>query len=224
MMATMARPGASGAKAAGEARILVAGVSWDFYARFVGGLPEWSSVRAAYDGRDMEIMVKGPLHEDFRGLLGRFVEEVAAESGVRFLGLGETTWKRPDIERGLESDQCFYFDPDKIAEARGALRRRDNDIAAYPNPDLAIEIDLSPSLVDRPAIYAALGVSEVWRFNGEALRIERLTEAGAYALADRSEWLGVETSEILAWITADDAHDRAAWARRLRDWARGRSG
>jgi len=223
-MPTMTRPKPPEPETAGEARILVSGVSWDFYAGFVGGLPEWSRVRAAYDGEDMEIMVKGPLHEDFRGLLGRFVEEVAAESGVRFLGLGETTWKRPDVERGLESDQCFYFDPDKIAEAGAALKRWENDVSAYPNPDLAIEIDLSPSLVDRPAIYAALGVPEVWRFNGQVLRVECLTEAGAYAPADRSRWLNVNASEILAWITAEDAHDRATWARRLRAWARGRAG
>ncbi|OJW23752.1 MAG: hypothetical protein BGO49_00505 [Planctomycetales bacterium 71-10] len=68
----------------------------------------------------MEILVKGPLHEDFRSLLGRFVEEVAGEIGVAFLGLGETTWKRPDVGRGLEADQCFYFDPAKVAAARAA--------------------------------------------------------------------------------------------------------
>ncbi|MDR3619666.1 MAG: Uma2 family endonuclease [Paludisphaera borealis] len=208
--------------AAGEARILVAGVPWDFYARFVDGLPAWSRVRAAYDGRDMEIMVKGPMHEDFRGLLGRFVEEVAAESGLRFLGLGETTWNRRDVERGLESDQCYYFDPDKIATAKAALKRKDNDVAGYPNPDLAIEVDISPSLVDRPAIYAALRVPEIWRFDGEALRIERLTDAGVYALVDRSGWLAVDPSEVLEWITADDAQDRGAWAIRLREWGRAR--
>jgi Uma2 family endonuclease len=212
------------ATAAGETRILVAGVPWDFYSRFVDGLPAWSKVRAAYDGRDMEIMVKGPMHEDFRGLLGRFVEEVAAESGIRFLGLGETTWKRRDVERGLESGQCYYFEPSKIAIAKAALKRKDNDVAGYPNPDLAIEVDLSPSLVDRPAIYAALRVPEIWRFNGEALWIERLTDAGVYATVDRSGWLAVGSSEVLDWITAEDAQDRGVWARRLREWARDRGG
>jgi Uma2 family endonuclease len=190
----------------------------------VDDLPAWSSVRAAYDGKDMEIMVKGPLHEDFRSLLGRFVEEVAAESGLRFLGLGETTWKRRDVERGLESDQCFYFDADKIATAQAALKRKDNDVAGYPNPDLAIEVDISPSLVDRPAIYAALRILEIWRFDGEAMRIERLTEAGLYERVDRSGWLAVDATEIVDWITAEDAQDRGGWARRLRDWARGRFG
>ncbi|MDG3004554.1 Uma2 family endonuclease [Paludisphaera mucosa] len=222
-MATAMRAEAAGAATGGETRIRTAGVSWDFYARFVDGLPERSGVRAAYDGEDMEIMVKGPLHEDFRALLGRFVEEVATESGVAFLGLGETTWKRRDVERGLESDQCYILDAGKLAAARTALRRRENDVAAYPNPDLAIEIDLSPSLVDRSGIYAALRVPEVWRFDGSTVRIERLTDAGAYEPAARSAWLPVAADEVLAWITADDAPDRGAWARRLRAWAGGRA-
>lgn len=128
------------------------------------------------------------------------------------------------MERGLEADHCFYFDLGKITQAAAAPKRRDNDIAAYPNPDLAIEIELSPSLVDRPAIYAALGVLEVWRFNGEVLRVERLTGAQTYAPTNRGAWLNVDAAEILAWITDDDAHDRGGWARRLRAWARGRGG
>jgi Uma2 family endonuclease len=218
-MATATRATAAGTDASGETRILAAGVSWAFYERFVDGLPETSAIRAAFDGEDMEIMVKGPLHEDFRSLLGRFVEEVAGEIGLAFLGLGETTWKRAEVGRGLESDQCFYFDPAKVAEARAALRRRDNDVAVYPNPDLAIEIDISPSLVDRPAIYAALRVAEVWRFDGDAVRIDALDEAGAYRPSARSRFLPVAADEILAWVTADDAHDRPAWSRRLRAWA-----
>jgi len=215
---------ATGPRADGETRIRAPGVSWDFYERFVDGLPERSGVRTAYDGEDMEVLVKGPLHEDFRALPGRFVEEVATESGAAFLGLGETTWKRRDAGRGLEADQCYFFEPAKVAQARAALGRRENDVAAYPDPDLAVEVDISPPLIDRPAIYAALGVPEVWRFDGATVRIERLTPAGAYEPAPRSRWLPVAADDVLAWITAEDAHDRGAWARRLRAWAAGLRG
>jgi len=33
------------------------------------------------------------------------------------------------------------------------------NVADYPNPDLAIEVEISLSLIDRPAIYAALSVT-----------------------------------------------------------------
>lgn len=222
-MATATRMAATGPTTIGETRILTAGVSWGFYERFIDGLPETSAVRAAFDGEDMEIVVKGPLHKDFRSLIGRFVEEVAGEVGVPFLGLGETTWKRTDVERGLESDQCFYFDPGRIVEARAALKRRDNDVASYPNPDLAIEIDISPSLVDRPAIYAALRVAEVWHFDGATVRIDALTDDGRYRSSPRSRFLAVSAVEVRDWLLADDAHDRPAWSRRLRAWAAAKS-
>ncbi|WP_337175678.1 hypothetical protein [Paludisphaera sp.] len=83
-MATATRTEATGPATGGETRILAAGVSWGFYERFVDGLPESSPVRAAFDGEDMEIMVKGPIHREFRSLLGRFAEEVAGEVGIPF--------------------------------------------------------------------------------------------------------------------------------------------
>ena len=38
------------------------------------------------------------------------------------------------------------------------MARGSNDVADYPNPDLAIEVDISPSQLDRPEIYAKLQV------------------------------------------------------------------
>ncbi len=55
-----------------------------------------------------------------------------------------------------------------------------SDIAEYPNPDLAIEIDISPPEVDREGIYKSLQVAEIWRFDGEEVTIEQLREDGTY--------------------------------------------
>ena len=71
------------------------------------------------------------------------------------------------------ADQCYYFLPEKLAADAAALERGSDDIADYPNPDLAIEVDISPPAVDRAGIYAALGVTEVWRFDGQDVVIER---------------------------------------------------
>lgn len=48
-----------------------------------------------------------------------------------------------------------------------------------PPPDLAIEIDITSSSLDRLAIYASLGITEVWRFDGDRLTIYVL-EDGYY--------------------------------------------
>jgi Uma2 family endonuclease len=91
------------------------------------------------------------------------------------------------------------------------------DVADYPNPDLAIEVDISPSLVDRPGIHAFLVVAEVWRFDGQTLTIERLDPGGRYLSIETSAWLPIKNSEVVRWLTQEDTTDESAWARRLRN-------
>jgi Uma2 family endonuclease len=91
-----------------------------------------------------------------------------------------------------------------------------------PNPDLAIEVDISPPQIDRPGIYAALRIAEVWRFDGEREQviIERLGDDGTYRPVDESAFLPLHAEEIRRWVVDEDSHDESAWARRLRAWAR----
>ena len=203
----------------GETRILVAGASWRLYKSFVENLPESSSIRTAFDGRDMEIMVKGPVHDHFARLLELFVMAVAGALGIRIKPQGETTWIRPEIERGIEADGCYYVEPAKITTALAALSRRLNDVAAYPNPDLGIEVDISAPQADRSGIYAAMGVAELWRFDGQTLTIERLDEQGRYQPVEQSGFLRVRADQVPRWLTAEDISDYDAWIRRVREWA-----
>ena len=145
----------------GETRIPFAGVGFDVYESLIRATPPRTAVRMAFDGKDLEIMVKGPVHDNYGRLLDRFITAIAAALGISHRGLGETTWIRPELERGLEADQCYVFDPAKLAVVNELLARRENDVAAYPNPDLAVEVDLSRLQADRPGIYAALQVPEL---------------------------------------------------------------
>lgn len=202
----------------GETRILVTDASWTLYEGFVKSLPENSAIRTAFDGRDMEIMVKGVMHDHFAELLGLFVMTVAGELGIRIKPQGESTWIRPEIERGIEADRCYYFDPGKITESLAAVSRKVNDVAAYPNPDLAIEIDLSAPQADREAIYAMLNVTELWIFGGDVLTMKHLDEQGRYHPIERSRFLRIRADQVRRWLTEEDLSDYGAWTRRLREW------
>ena len=65
------------------------------------------------------------------------------------------------LKRAIESDACYYFDPAKLAAAKAAAASDDVDL--YPNPDLAVEVDVSPPKIDRPGMYVSLQVPEFWR-------------------------------------------------------------
>jgi len=195
-------------------------LSWDLYDRLSDAIGERQHVYLAYDGKDLEIMTKGPVHEDYRGLFGRLINALTYELAIPSSDLGETTWKRSELARGLEADQCYYFQTEKLATHAAARARKSNNVADYPNPDMAIEIDISPSQVDRPEIYAALQVTEVWRFDGESLTIEQLGPDGKYVTSESSRFLPIRPEEVVRWLVEEDATDKLAWERRLRDWIR----
>ncbi len=205
-----------------EERVVIQDVDWSFYEQLVDSIPEGVNIHVDYDGKDLEIMALSPFHDGVKKSLGRFVELIAEELEIPCRGLGQTTWKRPEIARGLEADECYYFLPEKLTTVAEAMMRMCRNVAEYPNPDLALEVDVSPSKIDRPGIYAALGVAEVWRFDGERrlIVIERLADDGAYHPVEGSASLPVRAEEVGRWVLEEDIRDGSAWARRLRAWVR----
>jgi len=87
--------------------------------------------------------------------------------------------------------------------------RVSNNIDDYPNPDLAIEVDISPPKIDRPGIYAALRVAELWRFDGSHVVIERLDASGVYAPVASSGFLPVSAEDVRRWVVAEDSRSES---------------
>jgi Uma2 family endonuclease len=206
-----------------DRRIVIRGVDWAFYEHLVDSIPDGCHIHVDYDGKDLELMSPiSPFHDEVKKLLGQFVEAVVQALGIPYKGLGQTTWKSSEIACGLESDECYYFKPEKLAASDSAKARRSQSVADYPNPDLSIEVDISPSRVDRTGIYAALGVAEVCRFDNEQGRIviERLRDDSTYHPFEVSGFLPVRAEEIRRWVVDEDSGDHSNWARRLQTWAR----
>jgi len=199
-----------------EQRVVFPNVDWSFYEHVVDSIPESSNIHVDYDGKDLEIMGKGPKHGTRHSLLGQFIDIVTEELEIPRKGLRDTTWKRPEVSRGLEADESYYFLPDKLQAFAAADQRGSDDVSDYPNPDLAIEVDISPPKVDRAGIYAALEVAEVWRFDGREVLIERLTQAKTYESVEASQFLPVRADELRRWLVDEDSRNQSAWARRLR--------
>ncbi len=210
--------------AQGDQRIVIRDVNWDLYDRLSDAVGEGQHLRMAYDGEDLEIMTTGRMHEIYKWLLGQIVGTVSKFAGIPRRSLGETTWKRPELARGIEADQCYYFDPIKIAADMAATARKSNNVADYPNPDLAIEVDLADPKVNRSGIYAALRVAEVWRFDGRVVVIEQLQDGGTYVAVERSRFLPITSHDIYHWLVEEDSGDETAWERRLDESARGLGG
>lgn len=196
------------------------GVDWGFYERVHEVVGERGWLRIAFDGRDLEIMPTGAVHYGVKGFTFRFVEIVTEELDIDMASAGSTTWARPDVQRGIEADESYFFAPDKVAMFGRGMACGSKDLADYPNPDLAIEVDISEPQVDRPGIYAALRVPEIWRFREDGAIIERLNDRGTYEDAGRSAFLPITADEVARWVLHEDRSNLQDWRRRLRAWIR----
>jgi Uma2 family endonuclease len=202
----------------GERRWLIRDAAWDDYDLLNRLLPE--TFRLAFDGSNLEIMVTSPLHDDYADALDAFFKAVAGALGIAFKPYRSTTWARPEIERGIQADDCYYLDPAKIQAAVKAGSRKSRDARDYPNPDLAIETDLSSPKADRPSIYASLRIAELWIFDGRVLTISRLGKDASYRDVEESGFLPLRADQVPRWILEEDRSDYDRWTRRIRAWAR----
>ena len=159
-------------------RVVLRGVSWDTYEALLRDLAE-QHFRLTYDRGTLEIMSPfGRRHGRSGVLISRLVESFTFELGIPIVGLRNVTWKSESLAKGLEADECYY-----IANAAWvATLDEDYEIRlpGDPPPDLAIEVDITSSTLNKESIYASLGVPELWRWEDGRLQVRALRSDGTY--------------------------------------------
>lgn len=162
-------------------RVLLTDISWQTYEQLRDD-PGARRVYITYDNGVMELMSPLNEHESSAKFMGRLAKMLAWETHRPVRAVGSLTVKRRDLLKGLEPDECYYIrhEPQMRARTRDRL-----DFTVDPPPDLAIEADITRSSVDRMSIYAALGVPEVWRWDGRRVTMHELVD-GVYRDSDTS--------------------------------------
>ncbi len=196
-------------------KVVLTGVSWATYQALISDLEGAPGKRLTYDQGILEIMVPLPPHEGYKKLLGRLVEVTTEEAATEIRSLGSTTWSREDLQKGLEADECYYIQNELAVRGKDEI-----DLTTDPPPDLAIEIDNTSSSLSRLDTYRALGVPEVWRFDGEALTIYSLAD-GEYQPQEGSQVLPLlQRADILRFLQASQGIGETTWVREFRQWVR----
>ena len=199
----------------GGERFVLEGVSWQLYESLVRELAE-QRVHLTFDAGRLELMSPSPEHEWWKSLIGRLIETLATERAAPVEGFGSTTFKHRDLAKGLEPDECYYL------RGAGELRRkREADLTRDPPPDLVVEIDITHRAIDRESMYAALGVSEVWRFDGRTLTFLLLQTNGSYDRADASAaFPGLRVADLQSFLSEAQDKGQGAVVLAFRDWIR----
>jgi Uma2 family endonuclease len=183
-----------------EGGVVLEDVSWDAYEGLLRVLgDDHPSLRLTYLEGRLEIMTTSRRHERIKKLLARLLELWALERNMRFEGYGGATFKNKQAERGLEPDECYILgEGDEV-------------------PDIAIEVVETHGTVDKMAVYAGLGVREVWVWEADALKIHVLRD-GRYVTSATSLLLATLNVDELAEFVRQGERDQTATVRRY--WER----
>lgn len=152
-------------------------------------------------------------HESFKKLIGRLIEAATEELDLEIRSLGSRTYDRKNLASGLEPDQCYYIQNEP--QVRGVEQI---DLTQLPPPDLAVEIDITSSSLNRFAIYQALGVPEIWRYNGNRLEIYVLQNNEYVTQSDSRALPLLTAAEILRFLTPTQTVGENASTRQFRQW------
>ncbi len=194
--------------------VILQGVSWETYERLLADFEDSHAAHFTYDQGVLEILVPSAKHEEPNRALASLVDILALELDIDIRNLGSTTFKRGDLSRGFEPDTCFYIQ--RVEQISG---KDDIDLAVDPPPDLVIEVDITHPSLDKLPLYAAVGVTEVWRYDGVAVTIYTLAQ-DVYRTSETSQVLPGVTSDVLSQLIAQHQQlRRPDWLRRVREWA-----
>lgn len=172
------------------------GVGWDEYEELLNVMGETRALRVSYDDGTLHIMSPSSKHEKLARLIEQLVGLLSLRLRIRVLYYGSSTMKKLRKQKGVEPDACFYVQNAILVGTKDEI-----DFNVDPPPDVVVEIDLHHESLSKFPIYAALGVPEIWRYDGDSLTIYQLRD-GQYVASEASESLPVFTSAVLSEFLA----------------------
>ncbi|MEG5046987.1 Uma2 family endonuclease [Microcoleus sp. B4-C1] len=200
-----------------EQRTLLENISWQTFETLLKEIGDKRGYRIAYDNGMLEIMSPLYEHENPKIKSDRFIFILAEELGIEIKSAGSMTLKRERAKKGIEPDNCYYIQSEPAVRDREEL-----DLETAPPPDLAIEIDITSSSVNKFAIYSALRVPELWLYNGRVLNFYQLVET-EYVECDFSiAFPFVSVAEMAGFFDRTQTIGEMALLKSFRSWVKGK--
>jgi len=188
----------------------VTSAGWEQYEKFLEAVGERPGIRITYDRGNLEIMTTSPEHEKAKSLIALLLEALLVDRDIDFEPGGSTTFRRQDLDRGLEPDECYWLKNALACRAHG-----------HPTPDLALEVEITSSVINRLEIYRALGVPEVWRYTKKGeLIVLRQAAIGYQPVSASVELPGFPAQELARFLGEDKPRPQLvreflAWSRTI---------
>lgn len=202
-------------KSPAEQRNLLKNVDWETYESLLSGRGDNRVPRFTYDRGMLEVMSPSSEHESISYCLGLLVALVAEETGIDAYGVGSTTFKRTELQRGFEPDASFYIKNEGLVRGKARI-----DLDVDPPPDLVVEVDITHPSLNKLPIYAHIGVPEIWRYDGENFDFLVLNN-DEYSKVEESQVLpAVDVQVVSNLIDKSKSLGLTSWLREVRETVR----
>lgn len=175
-----------------DASLTFRDVSWDEYEELLEQVGEAPGLRITYDDGSLHVMTISAEHEKYSEFIKSLIAGIRLRLQINILAFGSATMRKPKRSAGHEPDASFYVQTAPLIGNRIQL-----DFETDPPPDIVVEIDVHHDSRPRFRVYAALGVPEIWRYDGQAMTIYHLSEEG-----DRQRYVAGDTSAALPMLSA----------------------
>lgn len=163
-------------------------VTWEEYEELLAQVGEASSLRISFNDGTLKVMTLSHEHEKHAEFVKRLVSALSLRLHINILFFGSATMRKRKKSKGNEADASFY-----VQTAAAIGNRIHLDLAVDPPPDVVVEVDIHHDSRENYPIYVALGVPEIWRYDGKEMTIY---------LLQQSEYVGVETSLALPMLSS----------------------
>lgn len=136
---------------------------------------------------------------------------------IDFRGYRSTLFRKPGLDHGVMPDLTYYVqNASAVRGVRGKI-----DLAAYPPPDLAVEIVVTHGCELAMEVCRELGVPELWVYDvpqGRATFWQK--RRGGYSSRERSlAFPFLRASDLPPWLEETDAGDNTEFLK-MQHWAR----
>jgi Uma2 family endonuclease len=193
-------------------------VGWDDYEHLLTQMEDWPGHRLSYDRGRLTVMSPSSEHEHYKEFALRLIFILSEEMGLDIETRGATTFKDKPLKKGLEPDTCVY-----VQNAARVIGKRRITLGVDPPPDIAVEIDMSNDSIDKFPIYAALGVPEIWRYDGKDARFYKLAGESYEVVRESISFPGFSAQDFAQYLERSVIEGQTAAAKAFRHMLRSRT-
>jgi Uma2 family endonuclease len=162
-----------------EEKFTTSEVSWQQYEAVLAKLGDNNHYRVTYLDGVLEIVSPSIRHEKLKKRLATLVEFYLQRKRIKHTPMGSTTVRNRLKKAGAEPDECYCIGDEKSI------------------PDLAIEVIITSGSISKLETYRRLGVTEVWLWISNQLKLYRLREETPLEFLETHGYEQIASSELL---------------------------